>query len=125
MFFRLRLPRCLFFSFAANIGFVKLYRLAFATKRASRLQVAHTFANAMAHKPRGFVRQADHAVKLMRTDALLARAHQMRRQKPFGHRNVRALIDRANSRRELLPAVFAVIPARTHRFATKRRYAFK
>lgn len=110
---------------AADIRFVKLNSLALATKRASRLKVAHTFANAMAHEPRGFVRQADHAVKLMRAHSLFAGAHQMRRQKPFRHRDMRAFVNRADRSRELLPAVFAVIPARPHGLAAQRRYAVK
>lgn len=110
---------------AADVGFVKFHRLAFAAKRAGRVQIAHTFANTMTHKPRGFVGQPDHAVKLMGAHALLAGAHQMRRQKPLGHGDMRALVDRTDSRRELLPAVFAVIPARPHRLATKLRNAVK
>src|SRR5258708_15464781 len=109
--------------FAANIRFVKLNRLTFATKRASRVHVAHAFANAMSHKPRRLVRQAHHAVKLMRAPALLAGAHQMRRQKPFRHRDVRSLVNRADRCGEFLPTVFAVIPARSHRFAAQGRYA--
>lgn len=79
----------------------------------------------MRHEPSGFVRKANHAVKLVHTDAFLAGAHQVRRQKPFRHRNVRSFVNRANSGSEFASAIFAVIPARPHRFATKRLDGFK
>lgn len=110
----------LVFLFAAYVGLIKLNRLAFAAKGADRVQLAHAFTYAMNHKPRRFVRKANHAVKLMGTHALLAGAHQVRRQQPLGHRNVRALVNRTNGRSELAATVFAVIPARTHRLAAQR-----
>src|SRR5262245_45549845 len=48
--------------FAANVGFVKLNCLARTAKRTSRLEIAHTLADAMHHEPSGLVRQAYHAV---------------------------------------------------------------
>src|SRR5690606_30944540 len=91
-----------------------------AAKRSRGVKVAHTLADTMRHEPSRLVRQADHAVKLMSRNALLAGAHEMRRQKPFRHRNVRALVNRADSRRKLATAILAVIPARSHRLAAKR-----
>lgn len=106
--------------FAADIAFVKFNGLALTAKRASRLQIAHAFANALCHKPRSLVRQTNHAMKLMGAHALFAGAHEMRRQQPFRHWNVRPLIDRADCRREFLSAVFAVKPTRPHGFSAQR-----
>src|SRR5205085_6049363 len=51
----LALAKMLVLLLAAYIGLVKLNGLARAAKRASRAQLAHTFANAMRHEPRGLV----------------------------------------------------------------------
>ena len=54
---------------AADKGFIGLDGLAFAAERGTI--VLHGFAHAVAHEPRGFVGDAEHAVDLMGAHALL------------------------------------------------------
>src|SRR5687767_14513291 len=50
--------------------------------------LTHGVANAVAHEPLGLVGQREHAVKLMRADALLRRAHQVDRHEPLIQRDM-------------------------------------
>lgn len=85
---------------AANEGFVRFRNLAFAAHRCG-VQFPHAFADAVAHKPTGLVRQAEHPAQLVCGHPLLAAAQQMRGQKPLRQGDVRPLVNRANRRREL------------------------
>lgn len=105
---------------SADIRLVKLDGLALAAQRPGRLQIAHALADAVRHKPRRLVGKAKHPVKLVGADALLAGTHKVRGEKPFRHRDVRPLVNRADLRRELAPAVLAVVPAWPHRLAAQR-----
>lgn len=60
-------------------------------------------ANTMPHEARGFVRMANHVVKLMRAHAFLTSAHRVGRQKPFRHRDMRTVANRTNRSSEFLP----------------------
>lgn len=95
---------------AADIGLVRLDRLAFAAKRAS-MKLAHPFADAVRHEPGALVGDPEHAVELVRADPLLARRHEMRREQPFVERNMARLVNRADRHSELLAAVVAVVKA--------------
>lgn len=119
------LARVLVLLLAADIRLVGFHRLAGAAKRRSRTKLAHTLADTVRHEPSRLVWKAKHPMQLVRAHALLAGAHQMRREKPLRHRNVRPLIDRADRCRELLPAILAVIPARPHRHAAQCCHAIK
>ena len=55
----------------------------------------------------------------MRANAFLAGAHEVRRQKPLVHWNVRPLINRADCRGELLPTVAALVQPGAMRVALK------
>jgi hypothetical protein len=46
------------------------FDLAFATER-RKATGTHALADAMRHEPRGFVREVEHPMKLMRRDAFL------------------------------------------------------
>jgi hypothetical protein len=98
--------------FAADVGFVRLGRLAFAAHRAEhvRVKLAHCFANAHRHEPRAFVGDAEHPVQLVAGHAFLARGHQVHRQQPFRQRNMRSLANRSHRRAKPATARAAVIP---------------
>src|SRR3984893_16277338 len=88
--------------FAADPSFVGFNDFAFATKRAGKCAIAHCFAQAMRHEPRRFVAYADHAVQLMRRNALLAACHQEGSQEPLVERDMRTLKQRADLNGKLL-----------------------
>lgn len=72
----------------------------------------------MGHEPRRSVgAKAKAAEQLMRADALFAGAKQMRGQQPFVHRDMRALVNGPDGRRELLYALMASVKAMTGCFA--------
>src|SRR5437588_13106191 len=92
--------------FASDHGFVALNNLVIAADR-RRASWLHALSNAMAHEPRGFIRQSKHAGELQCTHALLARGHQISSHKPFAQRDMTSREDRAGANRELLPAIVA------------------
>jgi hypothetical protein len=67
----------------------------------------------MHHEPRGLVRDAKHAMDLVRRDAFLARIEQVNCQPPFRQRNLATLEHRSNSHGELALAFVAVVQAGT------------
>lgn len=105
-------------------GLVNFDRAAVATELAFGLDV-HGFADAVSHEPRGLVGDAKRAVELVGADALLGRAHQVRRQHPLVKGHLRALKDRADRHRVLAAAVAAEIQARAVRLALQLRLAIR
>lgn len=104
----------------AEIGFVGFDNLAGTAKRASRLNVlSHSFADAVAHEPRGFVGHANHAVDLMGGNAFLAGSHQFDGEQPLIERDFGAFKDGANRDGELLAAFGALVQAGAVRLASK------
>src|SRR5262245_54211098 len=75
----------------------------------------------MGHEPCALVSDAQHAMELVRTDALLGRTHQMRRHHPLMEWNVGTFINGTDANRILLAAGVAVIPALAHAPAAKGR----
>ena len=116
------LPSVLVGVLAADIGFVDFNHLVCAAETAGKGALAHGFANAVHHEPGRFVRNADHAVHLMRAHPLLAGAQQERRHQPLVKRDMRALKEGADRDRELLAARIALIPAGPR--ADRRRFAY-
>ena len=57
----------------------------------SQAASAHCLTQAVHQEPRRFVADAEHAVDLMRADALLGSGHQEQRGKPLGQRDFGAL----------------------------------
>src|ERR1700730_11088714 len=76
---------------AADDCFVRLDKLAFPTDRAALL-TGHSLANTMRHEPCALVGYSQHAMELMRRDALFRGGHQMRGQQPLVQRNMRSLV---------------------------------
>lgn len=62
--------------FAADEGLVRLHDATAATHR-SEIAGAHGLTDTMCKEPRALVRDAQHAMKLVRADALLRRAHEV------------------------------------------------
>jgi hypothetical protein len=85
------------------VGFVGLDNLALTTER-SEAASAHALANAMAHEPRGLVRDVERAVQLMGGNALLAGRHQVESLQPLVQGNVRPLHHGLLRDSEILPA---------------------
>lgn len=73
----------------------------------------------MSHKPRGFVLNAEGALQLVAAASLLAGTYQVNRLQPLMKRNLAALKDCADSCRELLAAVFALVDAGAMRCTVK------
>lgn len=73
--------------------------------------VCASLANAMAHKPRGLESHAEGAVKLVRTDALLAGRDQENRLQPEAQRDVAGLENGADLNGERLAALVALVSA--------------
>lgn len=75
------------------------------------MALAHRFAQAVHHEPCRFVRNAKHAVDLMRGHALLAGNHKKECRKPLRQRDFGTLKDGADRNRELFAACAALINA--------------
>ena len=116
---RVALRAVFVFLFPTYVRFIGLNCLSFAAHR-DGVEFAHPLTNAVSHKPSCFVRESKHSVELMRRDALLARAHQVRRKEPFSHQDVGTLVDRPDRSREFPAAVLAVVPSWSHRLAAQR-----
>src|SRR5205085_52092 len=79
-------------------------------------RLRHRVANPVRHEPRALVGHAEHPMQLMRAHALLARTEEVEREQPLVQRNVRALEDRADRDRVLLPASGALVELPCLRF---------
>src|SRR5205823_4522707 len=112
-----------FLAFAAYICLVGFYKLAFATERGWYFVVLCE-PDTVRHEPRAAVCNAEHPMELMRAHAFLAGVHQPESQKPFVHRNVRPLHNRPDAHGELLTALRAPVPTRSHGLAAERRDGF-
>jgi hypothetical protein len=95
----------------ANIGFVKLYELAFAAEL-SVIGRAHSHADTMRHEPRCFVGNAKHAVQLVGRYTFFARRHKMKCERPFPIGKVARLHYRPHLHCERHAAGVALIQAR-------------
>src|SRR5258708_11506658 len=69
-------------AFAADVGFINLDGFLQAAK-GRIFRRTHRLAQTMAHEPRRFVADAEHAMDLMPRNALLRYRHQEQRRKPF------------------------------------------
>src|SRR5665213_226505 len=67
--------------FSADIGFVNLYRMAFAADR-RRAVAIHGFPDTVPEEPRGFHAALEHPLNLAGGDSLLASAHQVDHLQP-------------------------------------------
>lgn len=74
-----------------------------------RVLVRHRPADAVAHKPRGFVRHAELALYLSRTHRLLGNAHALSDYQPRSERNLGVFEDGALRNRELPPTSLALV----------------
>ena len=95
---------------AADKSFIRFNGVASAAHRC-KLARAEGFTNAMREEPCTLVLNAENAVKLMRTNALLRRAKKIDRLKHLMQREVGRLENRANLHRELLAAIGALVKA--------------
>jgi len=104
---------------AANVRFVNFYRTAFAAHLRDKAANAHCLTEAMHKKPSRFVADAQHAVDLMRANALLGSSHQEQRRKSLGQRYLGALEDSVDGHGKLLAALrfIALVHAGTVRLA--------
>src|SRR5262245_48639739 len=91
-------------SLGADERFVGFNRLASAAQRARERLLLHGFAETVRHKPGGLVGDAEHAVELVRRDALLAGRHQIGSEQPLAQRDMRALKHSPDRHRELAAA---------------------
>jgi hypothetical protein len=73
-----------------EVGFVGFHDFASPTHR-GKAAIAHRFAQAMHHKPSGFVGNFQRPMQLMGAKALFAGSQQMSRLKPFIQRNLAVL----------------------------------
>jgi hypothetical protein len=108
---------------SADVAFVGFNDLVLSAERAvaGLGAKAHGFANAMRHEPRRAIRaEAETAIKLMRTDSLLAGAKQMRRQLSFVHRDMRTLENRPHGRRKLFATFVATTKIMARGLANNR-----
>jgi len=96
---------------AADIGFVALDNLAGTADRAVIVVWPHGLADTVRHEPGGLVGDAQHAVKLMRADALLGSGHQVRGENPLVERDFGALKDGSDGDGELLATALALVSA--------------
>src|SRR5579883_2874537 len=76
---------------APYIGLVKLDSLTVATKRLSRVDLAHGFAQTVLHEPCGFVSNLQCAMELMRANSFFAGGHQVCGLKPLMQLDMAAL----------------------------------
>jgi hypothetical protein len=106
---------------AANVGFVNLNYAAILAHGRRKTANTHSFAQAVHQEPRRFVADAQHAVNLMRADALLGGGHQEQRGKPLGQRDFGALEYGVYGHGELLTAfrLVALVHAGTVSLALK------
>src|SRR5208282_1772277 len=87
------------------VGFDNLIRAAERTAVLVRLKICHSLADTVRHEPCRSIRaKTEHAEKLMRRHTFLSGAHEMRRQKPLMHRNMRTLVNGPNCRGKLFDA---------------------
>src|SRR5690348_6185576 len=99
---------------AADIGFVGFHEFAFATHRFRDMRLAHPFADTVGHEPcRPIGAKAKLTPKLVRAHSLLARAKQMSCKQPFMERDMTALVQGADRRRERLATVLALVDTRS------------
>jgi hypothetical protein len=105
---------------AADIGFVRLNELTFATKASRQLTFAHRFADTMAHEPCGFQCDAKGPVKLIAADTLFRRAQQEHRLKPDMQLDVAGLEDGPHLNGEGLAAGIALVDADPGALALQR-----
>jgi hypothetical protein len=77
----------------------------------------------MAHEPCGLVANIEHAVHLVRTNALFGRDEQEERRKPLSERDFRALKNGSDRHSELLTAIGALVDAGAMGFAIEKRNA--
>src|SRR5579885_381996 len=95
------------FIFAAEKTFVRLDRLAGTAKRIVAVNVAHVFADQVAHAPSRFVGDAELALDLLGGHAVPRGAEQEHDVEPVPERRPGALKRRPGGRVELIAAVFA------------------
>src|SRR5712692_7052361 len=98
---------------------VRFGNLVLAAAR-GRVAVAHRRADAARHEPARAIGDAEGLVQLARRGALLGRRIHAEAEQPLVERDMRPLENGPDPHRELLPAVAAVIPARTHRVPAQR-----
>src|SRR6185369_16696216 len=79
----------------------------------------------MRHEPRRLIGYAEHAVQLVRRHAFLAGSQQPECQQPLMYWDMRPLHDGADASGELLAALIARIPPRSHRLAAEWRNRIK
>ena len=96
---------------AADVGLVSLHELALATNRAVLALGALT--EAVKQEPRRFVVRAQHPLQLQGAHALLAGAHEVRREHPLVQGNVRALHHGPDGDGEGLAAILTLVNAGT------------
>ena len=105
-------------SFAADVCFVALNKLAFTAEWAG-INRAHGFANAVRHEPRGLVSHSERAVQLVRRHAFFAAADKAKRERPFVQRDMARLHDGAGRYRERAVARIAMNEAGAMRLAVE------
>src|SRR5450432_41698 len=108
----------LLLAFVAPKGFVHFDNAAARTKQTGTV-AGHGFADAVGHEPCGLVSDAEHAVNLVRTDGLLASAHEMHSEQPLIQCDLGIREYGSDDHGELLAAVFALHQARTACFAVE------
>jgi hypothetical protein len=92
----------------AEIGFVNFNRHAVAADR-TKVAFPHGFTNTMRQEPSRLQGDFQNAIKLVGTDTLLGRAHQVDCLKPLGQGDMGILKDRAYADSELLTAFAALL----------------
>lgn len=86
---------------SADIGFV---HFDMARQAAIAVNVAHVFADFVAHAPRRFVGHAQLALQFLRRDAMPRRGEKIHRIEPFLQRRMRPLERRSCHRMDVMPA---------------------
>jgi len=89
---------------ATDVGFINFDNAAVAAHRRQQAARSHGFPNAMGQEPSGLVGDAQGAVKLMGTNALLAGSHQEERLKPDVQLDMAAFHDALGRDAEVFPA---------------------
>jgi hypothetical protein len=108
---------------AANISFIGLNELAFATQAVRQLTFPHCLANSMGHEPCGFQGDAKGPVKLVSAHPLLGRAQQKHRLQPDMQFDVAGLEDGSDLHGERFTAGIALIDADPGALAFERAAA--
>jgi len=96
---------------ATDVGLVRLDNATTAAHERLGAEIGHRHADTVGQEPSRLIGHSQHAVELVRGDALFGGAEQIGRRQPLGQRNLGSLEDGAHGHGELLAALLlAALP---------------